>query len=225
MNYVHILVEGQTEETFVRDVLGPHLQRVDLFLNPVILATGWTASGQKFRGGVSRYQPIRRDILKLLADSSVEAVTTMFDYYGLPGDFPGAFDRPGGSCYARVSHLERAFAADIDDGRFIPFLTLHEFEGLLFSSPLAIAQVFPGQDVLAALSRVRAQFVSPEEIDEGPHSHPAARIVQHVIGYEKPFHGAQISLTIGIDVIRAECRHFDQWLRRLEALGTAHSVP
>lgn len=225
MKFVHILVEGQTEETFVRDVLGPHLARVDLFLNPVILATGYMPSGRKFKGGVSRYQLIRRDLLRLLADSSVEAVTTMFDYYGLPRDFPGVSDLPTGACYERVRYLEQAFAGNIDHQRFIPFLTLHEFEGLLFTSPPAIAQVFPGQDVLQALSQVRAQFASPEEIDEGPTSHPSARIMQQVIGYEKPFHGVQISLIIGIDALRAECRHFNQWLQRLEALGSPRARP
>ena len=43
MKHLHILVEGQTEETFVRDVLTPHLLEFDLFLNPVILTNGCSA--------------------------------------------------------------------------------------------------------------------------------------------------------------------------------------
>ena len=225
MKFAHILVEGQTEETFVRDVLGPHLQRCGLFLNAVILATGWLESGRKFRGGVSRYQPIRRDLLKLLADTSVVAVTTMLDYYGLPDDFPGLTNLPPGSCYDRVRHVEQAFADEIGHHHFMPFLTLHEFEGLLFTRPQAIADVFPEQDVSKALTRERAQFASPEEIDEGPDSHPSARIVQCVVGYQKPFHGAQISLHIGLDELRAECHHFARWLQRLESLGNPLAPP
>lgn len=219
MKVLHILVEGQTEETFVRDVLGPHLRKADLFLNPVILATGWMESGKKFRGGVAKYQPIRRDLLKLLADSSAVAVTTMFDFYGLPNDFPGYADLPSGSCYDRVHYVEQAFSDDIGRRRFIPFLMLHEFEGLLFTSPQKMAEVFPDQDALKALAQVKAQFASPEEIDEGPTSHPSARILQHIVGYEKPFHGTLISLNIGLNAMRAECTHFAQWLQRLEALG------
>jgi hypothetical protein len=58
----------------------------------------------------------------------------------------------------------------------------------------------------------------PEEIDEGPNTHPAARIRRHFPGYRKTLHGPLVSERIGLDVIRRKCLHFDGWLRRIEAL-------
>jgi hypothetical protein len=39
-----------------------------------------------------------------------------------------------------------------------------------------------------------------------------------VAGYSKPLLGTLAVLEIGLRQIRAECRHFDAWLNRLEAL-------
>src|SRR6185436_9487197 len=45
---VHVLVEGQTEETFIRDVLAPHLASREVYLTPVLAATKRIKSGLKF---------------------------------------------------------------------------------------------------------------------------------------------------------------------------------
>jgi hypothetical protein len=47
MTRVHIMVEGQTEETFVRDVLYQHFIELGIFLNPFLFST---SKGHK--GGV-----------------------------------------------------------------------------------------------------------------------------------------------------------------------------
>jgi hypothetical protein len=43
-----VLVEGQTEETFVREVLRQHLASLDLYVTPVVVATKRVKSGLKF---------------------------------------------------------------------------------------------------------------------------------------------------------------------------------
>lgn len=53
MKRIYVLAEGQTEETFLRDVLGPHLLPFEISLNPVIVSTKRMKSGLKFKGGVS----------------------------------------------------------------------------------------------------------------------------------------------------------------------------
>jgi len=45
MKHVHILVEGQTEETFVSEVLAPHLWSINIHVNPVLLNTGTGRGG------------------------------------------------------------------------------------------------------------------------------------------------------------------------------------
>lgn len=218
MKRVHILVEGQTEETVVRELLAPHLQTLDIFPTPKLCVTGRVKSGTQFKGGLVSYGKVRNELRHLLGDSSAVAVTTMLDYYALPTDFPGHGKRPATSCFRRVEFLEDQFAAEIGHHKFIPFLMLHEFEALLFAQPHSIAAAFPDQNVGGKLEAVRSAYVSPEEINERPDSHPSAHIKRLIRGYEKPFHGALISLEIGLAAIRQQCSHFDRWLRRLESL-------
>lgn len=219
MKRVHALVEGQTEETFVRDILGPHLLPLALVIGPIVVAAKKVKSGGKFRGGVTSYQQVRRDLQNLLGDRGVVAVTTMFDLYGLPADFPGKDRLPrGGSCYERVSLLEEALRADVNHPLLIPYLSLHEFEALLLVSPLDIGKALPGEPSMATLKRDIERFDSPEEVNEGPETHPAARIQKLAKGYQKRLHGPLITGRIGLAAIRERCPHFAGWLQRLEEL-------
>lgn len=212
-----VLVEGQTEETFVKEVLAPYLAPRDVYLRYTILKTRREVDRPDFRGGVISYRQIRGDVLRLLNDTGVAAVTTMLDYYGLPRDFPGRATLPPGDCHARAAHLEAAFAADIGDRRFIPFLTLHEFEALMFADPEAIADEFPA--ARAELHAIRDAFGSPEEINDDPDTAPSKRL-NDLLGneYQKTLHGPLITMTIGIETIRRECRHFNEWVEKLASL-------
>ncbi len=217
MKRVLILVEGQTEETFVRDLLEPHLSRRGVFPVPILAKTKRTPSGQTFKGGIPSYQKVRRDLLRLLGDTGAILVTTMIDYYGLPEDFPGKDSLPGGSPYERVAHLEKAFRDDIGHPRFLPFLVLHEFEALLFAQPQEIANQFPGHRGVQELLR-EVGSSNPEEINDGPDTHPSARIRRYLRGYRKRHHGPLIAARIGLERIRSRCPHFDAWVRKLEGL-------
>ena len=42
--------------------------------------------------------------------------------------------------------------------------------------------------------------------------------------YTKILHGSAVSASIGLDRIRAECRHFDKWLSRVETLPPLRQV-
>jgi hypothetical protein len=55
MKKILVLVEGQTEETFVRDVLDRHLQTVGSCAIPKILVTKVTRQGTQYKGGVRSY--------------------------------------------------------------------------------------------------------------------------------------------------------------------------
>ena len=88
---VLVLVEGQTEERFVNDVLAPFFATKQVFLSPKILTTKVVKSGKDFKGGVSTYAQIEKHLNNLLGDSNAH-VTTLIDYYGLPTDTPGLSD-------------------------------------------------------------------------------------------------------------------------------------
>ncbi len=75
MKRVLISVEGQTEETFVREVLARRLWELQIDLTPIIIATKRMKQGKKFKGGLTTYDHARNDINLLLQD------TNAYSYY------------------------------------------------------------------------------------------------------------------------------------------------
>lgn len=220
MNRVLISVEGQTEETFVKDNLRDYLSKYHVYPIPVIVDTKKVKRGNKFKGGVISYGHAKVDILNLLKDTNAVAVTTLYDFYHLPSDFPGYNSLSAGTCYQRVSYLETALRADISDVRFHPYLQLHEFEAFLFVDPEKTAEILGlNDDVEKQLKKIRNAFASPEEIDEGPDSAPSKRINKLYPNYNKPFHGTLAAAYLGMDAIKRECTHFREWMGWLESLG------
>jgi hypothetical protein len=219
MKTVLILVEGQTEETIVGDTLNPHLAPRGVVLQPVILKTKREKSGKTFKGGVSSFAQVERDLRALLGKTSAVAATTFIDYYGLPQDFPGLDSRPSGDPYARVAHTEDAFAMAIGNRRFIPHLTLHEVEAWVFADPSKCDWVLGGPSAAMRLTTIRDQCGGAERINEEPDTAPSKRLLGLVSSYQKPFHSPLAVGEIGMRDIRAVCPHADQWLVRIEALG------
>jgi hypothetical protein len=62
MRRLHILVEGQTEETLVRDVLAPHLGSRGIHATSVLLKTKRLKTGGSFKGGVTSTRQVVEDI-------------------------------------------------------------------------------------------------------------------------------------------------------------------
>ena len=218
MKKVLILVEGQTEETVVRDVLGPYLNGRGVHPEPIILKTKREKWGTTFKGGIRSFDQVRRDLLPLLGDTSAAAVTTLIDYYGLPQDFPGMDSRPTGDPYARIRHVESAFSESIAHPRFIPHLTLHELEAWLFVDPKKGSWVFEDNDIPGKLDGIRLASGGAEKINENPDTAPSRRILGLAKGYQKALHGPMVIGAIGMDAIRAACPHADDWLKRIEQL-------
>ena len=220
MRKIFVYVEGPTEERFVKTLLVPYLEDLNIYIHPIVATTKYVFSQPIFRGGVPKYHKAKKEIRNLLRDNSAIAVTTMLDYYGLPHTFPGRSAPQGSNCYDRVAYVEKAIKEDINNSKFIPFLTLHEFEGLLFSSPQMMAEALPGGAHLRrTFERIRSQFSSPEEINDQKPTAPHQRIIQAYNNYQKPLHGSLIAARIGIKQIREECKHFDDWLTKLKQLS------
>ena len=220
MKKIYIYAEGQTEERFIKDLLASHLARIGIYVQPVVATTKMVKAGSNFKGGIGSYHKAKKEILRLLADNSASAVSTMLDYYGLDPSFPGRSHKPGGDCYDRVKYVEQALLEDIGDQRFLPFLTLHEFEGILFASPEGMAAALPGgQGLEQKFDSIRMKFRTPEEINDQAVTAPHRRIIAIYPNYNKPLHGSLIAARIGLGKIRSECPHFDKWLSNLEEIG------
>ena len=219
MRKVLVLAEGPTEERFIKEVLNDYFNPSDIFLQPVIVATKRVNAGGKFKGGVPSYEKVRRELIRLLADSSAAIVTTMLDFYGLPETFPGRENPQGRTPLERVCFVETAWRENVGDTRFAPYLSLHEFEALLFVKPDEICKGFSRPEILQDLQRIRNDFPSPEEINDHPDTAPSARLQKLFPRYSKPFFGALISRRIGLADMRSECKHFASWLTMIEGYG------
>lgn len=229
MSEVVAIVEGQTEQAFIHDHLAKYLARRGI--------TIWASlPGREVRsGGVRAWESVRGDVLRTLQERRGRVCTTMFDFYAMPNDWPGrarASEMPQGR---KGDYVERALLDDLaafagEDFRrdlFIPYVQMHEFEALLFTDVGAMGEVLgPIQGVeaptlTALFQAVLDQAGPPETINDHWMTCPSRRITSIVPDYRKPSHGPLIADKIGLDVLRAACPHFGQWLGRLESLGTA----
>ncbi len=218
-----MLVEGQSEELFVKHTLAPYLSERGVYLpakGPSLLFTKRMPSGGGFRGGVSSWGQILNNLKPLTQDSDAW-VTTLLDFYGLPDDFPGYQEtlKTANAPHQKVVAVQARFAAEIQQPRFIPFLALHELESWLFSSPRAVAAHFDEPALSNQLEEVVRHAGEPECINHGPLTHPKARLKQLQPSYKETSDGATLLDKIGIDAIRTACPHFDSWLTRLEGLS------
>lgn len=220
MTRLLVLVEGQSEEIFVKQTLAPFLAERNIHVQPpIVLWTKRTPTGGGFRGGVSRWEQIRKNLKPLTRDTNAW-ITTLMDFYGLPEDFPGYLDsRKTSHPHKNVVALQKRFADEIDHPRFIPFLALHEFEAWLFCCPNVIAEHYGIPGLAASVRDAVKEGGEPELIDHGKETHPKARLRNMVSGYKETSDGPTMMEKIGIPSIRNACPHFASWLCRLEKLG------
>jgi hypothetical protein len=225
MSDIVAIVEGQTEQAFVRDQLAPHLGLRGVGIRAIL--SGRTGHD----GGVKPWAQARRDIIFALRQGAY--VTTMFDYYALPDCWPGRMDAGALPWDHRAEHVEARLLEDIAEqmgerfhpAQFIPYIQLHEFEALAFSNVKVLTSVAASVSNTAPatlsfrLAAVVAQAGNPEAIDDGRDTCPSRRISALVPGWRKRTHGPIVTRRTGLDRIREQCAHFAQWLTRLEQLA------
>lgn len=224
--FVH--VEGQSEETFVNEVLGPHLLAHGVL--DVRAKIVGNARLRQNRGGIKPWQDVRREIVRHLKSDAGCTSTTMVDYYALPqgehGAWPGRIAANALPFAAKGAVVEQGMLAEIsadlelapDRCRFIPFVLMHEYEALLFSDCNAFAFAIGKDDLATQFQTIRNMFETPEHINDSPITAPSKRIIALCPGYQKPLSGAVAALEMGIARIRGECPRFDAWVSQLEGL-------
>jgi len=221
MSRVIAVVEGQTEQGFVRDVVAPMLAAKEIYLTARLVGK----PGHK--GGDCRYARAKRDILLLLRQETDTVITTMFDFYALPDSWPGRKEARPAPVLQKADIVEAAVKKDViadlgpsfDEGRFRPYIQMHEFEALLFSHPAIVCAVLRSPELARELHAIRDAFRNPEEIDDGTATAPSKRLQRVFSDYKKRIHGLIAAQRIGVDAMRQNCLHFAQWLRMLETIG------
>lgn len=220
---LHLIVEGQTEETFVKDVLAKHFGNRNIAVDCHKVTTGKTRY-RIFRGGGNSYQLWKRDLdLWIKQDSASDSYfSTMVDLYGLPRDFPRYYESKAlRDPNQRVHALEEAFRKDIDHHRFILYIQLHEFEALILSDPNQLIHQFPEKsNCIRMLADIVNRYPSPELIDDGATTFPSKRIIDQIPEYEKrkSSAGPIVAGKISFQMMRMKCPHFDGWITKLENL-------
>jgi hypothetical protein len=226
MARLYLLAEGQTEQTFADIVLKPHLANIGVYLHHPVLIAHARKKGTVHRGGGRNYEPMKNDILRLLSQEKGRDVffTTMIDLYAIHANFPGLDNAEAfrHMPHKRVEYLEQAFAEDVGDSRFLPYIQLHEYEAYLFADPSCFEYFYDHhKNQIAALQAIADAHANPELIDDGQHTAPSKRIISQLSDYEvaKSALGPQVAELIGLNTIRSKCPHFARWLTRLEQLG------
>jgi len=222
MNWLrlYITVEGPAEKAFADQALTPHFANYNIEVKPRVVLTNRKLGK---RGGILDFTKIQGDLIRLMSqDRHPEArFTTMIDFYALPPEFPGWGEaRRRNGPVERVRVLEQALQAQFGDARFLPYIQLHEFEALLYCDLSQLQRRLTGSEHgIVALQR-ETGHLQPEEINEGAHTAPSKRIINHLPVYErsKVRVGAPAAAAIGLSALRSKCPHFNDWLTRLEQL-------
>lgn len=220
------LVEGETEQIFVRDVLAGHLS-----LHGVAIWAVLSGRSRK-RGGVRKWPSARDDIVRLLKEDRY--CTTMFDFYALPKDWPGRVPAAALPPAQRSACVEAAVlkaiaeqhGASFDPTKFIPYIQLHEFEALVFADTTELANVAAAASnaapahLASRFEQIVSEAGEPEAIDDGYETCPSRRITSIAPAYRKRVHGPIVAGRIGLDLLREKCAHFAGWISKLEQLGS-----
>ncbi len=219
MTRLLILVEGDSEELFVKNILAPHLEHFSVYATAIVVQSKRLASGKKFTGG-NHWPNVRNSLQHLLASSDAW-VTTLLDLYGLPSEFPGVPAQATSYRTARdrAKYIQNSFYEAMGNPpRFIPFLIMHEFEAWYFANPNQVAKFYGKPAVAVLMKQTCDAFEGPENINHGKDTHPSKRLESYGMGFKKTA-GVALLKVIGLESIRAVCPHFDEWVIHLEQLA------
>ncbi|MCP4265361.1 MAG: DUF4276 family protein [Candidatus Brocadiaceae bacterium] len=221
-NYAEIVVlaEGPTEKIFIADMVAPYLATEhSVFMTPIIISK----PGEK--GGDVRFARVKNDIELHLKQRMNTYLTLFVDYYGIKGDWPGLVEAKRQSkpnmkaekintaTKVKVDSLFKTFGSD---RRFIPYVSMHEFEALLFSESQKAAELLhvPKHKI----DEIISECGEPENIDDSPMSAPSKRLENLSDRFKKTSTGIAIAKAIGLAKMREHCPLFNTWLTNVANL-------
>lgn len=144
MKRLIIICEGETEQEFCKDVLYNHFISRDIVIETPLI--------KKSMGGIVAWEHIKSQIILHFKEDVT--VTLLIDFYGIKDyhNFSKWAERKTiVNKIDRMTFLENAMKEDVDDRvrfRFIPYIQLHEFEGLLFNNIETFKILFPKMNSL-----------------------------------------------------------------------------
>ena len=220
---LRVICEGTTEAYFVERIL------IDSLSQHGVMPSATKLGPPGHKGGRVNWQRVRGHVTRLLLEDRHAFVTTFFDYFRMETDMPGYRD-PGavstGQKKRSVEEGMRNKLLDADRGsavclRFIPYVQMHEFEGLLFSDPTRMANGMRRPEFADDFMKIRLGGATPEDINDSPQTAPSKRIESIFSGYGKTVHGPAAAEAVGLAAMRRECPFFHDWVSKLEALANS----
>jgi hypothetical protein len=215
MKRLIIVVEGDTEKEFIDKVLSPYLyakglQSVNCF------------KIKHTKGGLTKYQHLKTDLINCAYESNV-LVSTLIDFYALPKDFPKYEDASKiVNRVERLVFLENAIIEDLEKEKgkefpnLFPYIQLHEFEALVFSSLSGISSLFGSNEAdFNEIEKIIESHPNPEDINDRPETAPSKRLLKLIKGYNKVIDGIMIIEETGIETVLKKCPRFNSWVETL----------
>lgn len=214
MKRLYIIAEGRTEERFINDLLVPYFTSKEIYdVRPILLNTSKTS-----KGGDLNYDRFKPNVKNYLYEDNL-IITSLIDFFRLQPDFPKYDEALNISDISnRISFLEKAIADDINDERFIPYIQMHEFEGLLFSDIKGFDSLDISSKEKEELYNIVNTFTNPELINDGPTTAPSKRLEKLISNYRKSFHGPNIASENTLSAILNKCPRFNNWIEKLTEL-------
>lgn len=225
MTRLIVVCEGYSEESFVKKVLAPHLALHDVYATPTIVGTSRGPAGHKRRGG-GHWKQWGSDLERLVRRQTPSGawVTTMFDLYGLPRDFPDrsaihSARTPDEKVQLAHVAILRAMQGVPGAHRLLPHVQCYEFEALVLAA-LDTVELWLDDPVdhrgLAGLRRELGE-TPPEEVNDGLETAPSKRLMKWIPSYDKILFAEFLELADMV-VLKARCPRFGAWVCQLESL-------
>lgn len=218
MKRIIVICEGETEQAFCNSILYPYFLGKGYMIQAPLI--------KKTKGGIVHWNTLKREIENYLKNETKAFVTTLIDYYGLNENyhFPGWQKSLNIlNKNERMELLEEGMKSDTIttyNRRFIPYLQLHEFEGLLFNNIDVFYQLIPQNDLIgkSELQKTFEEYSNPEMINDKKETCPSVRLGRIISGYNKIVYGNIIAEAIGLHNIRRKSPRFNNWISTLETL-------
>lgn len=216
MKRLILICEGPTEVEFCKTILVKHFISKEIVLQtPLIKKSG---------GGIIPWAGLKKQIENHLMQEKDVIVTTLIDYYGIQPKFKfpnweeahKLSDKDD-----RLTMIETAMKESVSESissRFIPYVQLHEFEGLLFNNINSFIAQFDDEEFInkSELEVTIEKYPNPELINDTPNNAPSYRLQRLIKGYNKIVHGSILAEEIGLSNIRSKSPRFNNWISLLE---------
>lgn len=216
MKRVIIICEGETEREFSQKLLANYYGTKNIHIQSPLI--------KRSMGGIVKWNILKKEIEMYLKESNA-IVTMLIDYYGLYSKY--GFPQWDNSLKItdknkRMDFIEAAMQNDIDQSirhRFIPYIQLHEFEGLLFNDIEIFYSQIP-KDELVGINELKKTFDdypdNCEMINNNRETSPSHRLKRIIKGYNKILYGHYFAEAIGLEKIRNKSPRFNEWLTTIE---------